>query len=165
MNIFRIIKVADLVTLGNAFFGLLSIFFSIKESFNFAAIFLLVAIVLDFFDGFIAKRLESSNGLGKEMDSLCDIISFGVAPVVFVYLLGFNQVWHMVVYFLFMFSGILRLARFNITNIKHFEGMPITVNGVIIPLMFFVKLGDYIIYFMIIAFILMISSIRFKKIR
>ena len=136
MNIFRLLKAADLMTLGNIFFGLLSIFFSIKREFSFAAIFLLAAVALDFLDGFAARKLKSPNEFGKQLDSLCDAVSFGVAPVVFMYLLGFNDVWHMMVYFLFVFAGILRLARFNVSNADHFEGMPITVNGLVIPLVY-----------------------------
>jgi len=113
----------------------------------------------------MAKRLNQQNAFGRELDSLADTISFGVAPAIF----GFSLIQTplaIVSFAIFLFCGVLRLARYNIMNIKDsYAGMPITLNGIIIPLLFLFKLPvDFYPYVYILLGILMVSSIRFRKI-
>ncbi len=172
-RIFKLLKFADLFTLLNVALGLLSIVFSISNSFSYAAYVLLVAVVFDYLDGKIAKTLHQQNVFGKELDSLADTVSFGVAPAIF----GFSimqfassmkqlQVTFGIIAFtIFLFCGILRLARYNIMDLKgSFQGMPITVNGIIIPLIYFlnIKLKFYPYIYLALG-ILMVSSLRIKK--
>lgn len=166
MNILKKLNLADIATLMNASAGLLAVFYSITGKFAIAAVFILTAVVLDFFDGRIARRLKQLSEIGKELDSLADTISFGIAPAVFGFMLSDKGAVITIILIVFVLCGILRLARFNVTNIKHFEGMPITINGVLFPLIYFIKIPFcYFPYIYILSAILMISSIKIKKIR
>jgi len=165
VNPLKELKTADFVTLSNAVIGLLSILYSIKKEFVIAAILLVLCVILDGLDGLIAKRLKQTTELGKQLDSLADIISFGGAPVALVYSLN-NTTLAIISYIFFICCGILRLARYNVSNIKdYFQGMPITTNGILIPLFFFIKVPySYypLIYF--ILGILMISTFKVKRV-
>jgi CDP-diacylglycerol--serine O-phosphatidyltransferase len=165
MTIIKLLKISDILTLLNAASGLLSIFFAALGNFRIAAILLLVAVLFDYLDGKSAKKRKIANELGKELDSLADVISFGVAPAVFVFLL-IKDMRFVLIYILYLLAGVLRLARFNITKTTgYFEGMPIAVNGVIIHLLYFFSSNPYVYYaYFIIAAFLMVSSMRFKKI-
>ena len=164
-RITRLIKLADTFTLINVIFGLVAIFFAIKNNHVLAIAALFLAVVADYFDGKVARRLGQQNIFGKELDSLADTISFGVAPAIF----GFSLIQTplaIVAFTIFLFSGILRLARYNIMHAKDgFEGMPITLNGLIIPAIFLLRVPiEFYPYIYVTLGILMISSIRFKKI-
>ena len=88
----KLMKVADFFTIGNIIFGVLSIFYAISSQFKEAVIFMLIAVLFDFLDGKVARLMnEGASEFGKELDSLCDLVSFGVAPAVFAYCLGLND--------------------------------------------------------------------------
>ena len=130
------VKTADIFTLLNASFGLVSIFFALQQSFAWSALMLVLAVACDVLDGKIARKQQSESELGKELDSLADIVSFGVAPIVFAYMQN-NTLLALLVYVLFLCCGIIRLARFNIQDTHiYFYGMPITTNGYVIPLVY-----------------------------
>lgn len=161
----NLIKFADLFTLINVIFGLTAIFFIITFKHNLASIMLILAVLFDYLDGKIAFITKTSNEFGKELDSLADTISFGVAPAVF----GFSLIQTplaIIAIPIFLFSGILRLARYNIMDQKReFQGMPITLNGLIIPAIFFLKVPfNYYPYIYLVLGILMISTFKIKKI-
>jgi len=163
-RISKLLKLADAFTLVNVIFGLTAILLIINGNYTLAIIALLLAVMADFIDGKVAKKLRQQNVFGKELDSLADTISFGVAPTIF----GFSLIQTPLAilgFTIFLFCCILRLARYNIMNIKEsFAGMPITLNGIIIPGLFLFKVPvDYYPYIYIILGVLMISSIRFKK--
>lgn len=172
-KILRLIKFADFFTLTNVLFGIISILFSISGRFDTAAIMLMLAVISDFFDGKVAKLMGQQNEFGKELDSLADTISFGVAPAIF----GFSMIQTplaLIAFTVFLSCGILRLARYNIMSAKDsFTGMPITLNGIIIPLTYLLRipLGKYLNfhinhlpYVYIILGILMVSSIKIRRI-
>jgi len=166
MNVLKQIRLADAATLMNASCGILSIFYSINNQFLTACVFILGAVFLDFLDGFIARALKETSELGKELDSLADTISFGIAPAVFGFMLVEKSTILILALIVFVLCGILRLARFNVTKIKYFEGMPITINGILFPLIYFLKVPLYLyptIYFL--SGILMISTFKLKKLR
>jgi len=161
----NLIKTADIFTLANVIFGLIAVFFIIQENYNYAVITLFLAVIADFLDGVIAKKLKQQNSFGKELDSLADTISFGVAPAIF----GFSLIQTPLAigaFTFFLFCGVLRLAKYNIMHVKEsFEGMPITLNGIIVPVIYLFGVPvDFYPYIYIILGILMISNIRFKKI-
>ena len=135
-RIINLIKMADFITLINIVFGIAAIFFILQNNYNFAIIALFLAVIADYLDGWIASKLKQQNTFGKELDSLADTISFGVAPAIF----GFSLIQTplaIVAFTIFLFAGVLRLAKYNIMNVKEsFEGMPITLNGIIIPLIY-----------------------------
>jgi len=134
---------ADLLTLGNAICGTVSIFMCLSyiagEHTQWlwpAFVLPIFAFVFDSLDGYVA-RLTKSRGswLGADLDSLADVISFGVAPAVLGYTLGLRGLWDTVLLSFFVCCGISRLARFNVTadalrnqetgKVKYFEGLPI----------------------------------------
>lgn len=161
----RLIKFADVFTLTNVVFGIISILFAIKGFYNTAALMLLLAVVSDYFDGKIAKIMGQQNAFGRELDSLADTVSFGVAPAIFGFAL-IQTPLAIISFTIFLFCGILRLARYNIMDLKGaFQGMPITLNGIIIPAAFFfhtpIKFYPYIY---LILGVLMVSSLRVKRI-
>jgi len=160
----QLVRLPDLFTLFNIFMGLTAILFSINGQYILAVSALLLAVVFDYLDGKVARLIKRKGEFGKQLDSLADTISFGVAPAVF----GFTLIqtnFAIVVFALFLFAGVLRLARYNIMDFSgEFAGMPITVNGVIIPLIYLVKVPvmayPYIYLFLA---ILMVSPLKFKK--
>jgi CDP-diacylglycerol--serine O-phosphatidyltransferase len=125
---------------------------------------------MDGLDGRIARRLGVMSDMGKELDSLCDLVSFGVAPALLLY----SQVLDPFLYTLGLISaiayimcGAFRLARFNVLNIKeYFVGIPITIAGAVLAV---VSLSaDYLPDNLILAIVifisyLMISNIRVRK--
>ena len=164
-RIWSLIKFADIFTLVNVIFGLTAIFFAINGNYLFVIIFLFLAVISDYLDGKLARKLNQENVFGKELDSLADTISFGVAPAIF----GFSLIQTPLAiasFTIFLFCGILRLARYNIMDIKGgFAGMPITLNGIIIPALYLFKVPlDFYPYIYIVLGVLMVSSIGFRKI-
>ncbi len=169
MNLFTTLKLADYVTLMNAVCGVLSIYFSLSNNLPTAAALIMFAVFFDFLDGKVA-RLSGSSPLGKDLDSLSDVVSFGVAPAIFM-MSFYPSYFSVIAGILLVLAGILRLARFNISEFDGgYEGMPITFNGLIFPLLFFFHIYVYNIPYivfpivMVLSSILMVSSVRIKKI-
>ncbi|MFC2075090.1 CDP-diacylglycerol--serine O-phosphatidyltransferase [Bdellovibrionota bacterium] len=123
----------NLFTSGNLFFGFYSIIASLNGSFKRAGFAILIAAVFDLLDGRIARLTKSYSKFGEEYDSLADMVSFGVAPPLLIYLwsgLGAAPLhmsrWGWLASFLFLACGALRLSRFNIHPKKRdFLGLPI----------------------------------------
>jgi len=104
-----------LFTVGNLFCGYLSIWCSIRGTFETAAYLIIVAAVLDALDGRIARMTNSASEFGEEYDSLADLVSFGVAPSVMAFTLGMRGGWDAAILIFFVGCGISRLARYNAT--------------------------------------------------
>ncbi len=118
-------------TMMNLFFGFYSVICSINRDFKVAATAVLIAAVFDLLDGKIARATHTSSRFGAEFDSLADLVSFGMAPGVLLYLWVLQPLQNLgwLTAFLFMACGALRLARFN-TNLDqpsdgYFSGLPI----------------------------------------
>lgn len=129
--------IPNALTSGNAFMGMFSIFLAIEGEFGWACIAIFAAAVLDLFDGRLARKYGVDGELGKQLDSLSDLISFGVAPSVLLYLLFFAPygLLGMVLSLLPALSGAIRLARFNAymyKNTEEFIGIPITLVGLLL---------------------------------
>ncbi|MFE8702791.1 CDP-diacylglycerol--serine O-phosphatidyltransferase [Cytobacillus sp. FJAT-54145] len=128
-------------TIGNLYCGFLSIGFAAYGQFNNAAILILIGMMLDSMDGRLARMLKADSSLGKELDSLADVVTFGVAPSFLVYYTYFYQfeLLGLMVAGLFPLFGAYRLARFNIssdkTSLNYFIGVPITAAGGILALL------------------------------
>jgi CDP-diacylglycerol--serine O-phosphatidyltransferase len=120
-----------LLTLGNIFLGFFAIVKAIDGRFTAAATCLVFAAVLDKFDGLVARKTGTDSDFGKELDSLADVISFGMAPALLAFTWGLGLVpklgW--AVCFLFLMCGTLRLARYNVQSSggdkRWFAGLPI----------------------------------------
>jgi len=141
---------ADFFTLANASCGTIAIFLCLSfiagETRGYLWLaFLLIpaALVFDLLDGYVARKNKKRQSLiGADLDSLSDIISFGVAPAVLGYTLGLRGVWDAAVLTYFVVCGISRLARFNVTasalsdastgKVRYFEGTPIPTSVVLV---------------------------------
>jgi CDP-diacylglycerol---serine O-phosphatidyltransferase len=162
----RILKLADFFTLANFICGLLSIFYTINHDFKTASLLIIAAVFMDFIDGRVARVTGSSNEFGKQLDSLSDAVSFGVAPAILGYGLGLNSYLAIIILVYFASCGVLRLARFNIINEKGFIGVPITVNGLLFPILHFILGGfnNYVLIVYVLMGLLMISTVKIRKI-
>jgi len=121
----------NLMTTGNLFFGFYAIIQALKSNFLFAAYAIVAAAVFDLLDGRLARLTRSTSKFGAEYDSLCDLVSFGVAPAIMLYQWALNPFGRLgwIACFLFATCGALRLARFNvqagIVEKNYFQGLPI----------------------------------------
>ncbi|HEY9245831.1 MAG TPA: CDP-diacylglycerol--serine O-phosphatidyltransferase [Candidatus Methanoperedens sp.] len=170
-NIFKLIRPADVITLANALFGFASIIMVIRGDFDRALVFILAAVIADAADGAVA-RYSGCGVLGANLDSLSDVISFGVAPAAAAFVFLGDEVSYAGIFSgLFLVCGILRLARFNSSGKKDgFEGIPITSAGFIVAL--FLLARDYVpnvdialILLLILTSFLMISTINYPKMK
>jgi CDP-diacylglycerol---serine O-phosphatidyltransferase len=141
LSMIRSFHLADWFTLGNAACGVGALFavMSYLQSQDvlhllFACALILLAFVLDVFDGRAARWRQKTLSLGRELDSLADVISFGVAPAIIAYGAGMDGLWDRVILIYFVACGVSRLARYNITaetlalgsdKVRYFEGTPI----------------------------------------
>jgi len=141
LSMIRGFHLADFLTLANATCGLLSIFAVMAyldtrdpRRLLAAAALLPWALVFDVLDGRVARWRMRHSPMGRELDSLADVISFGVAPAAIAYGAGMKGFWDIVILVYFLACGVSRLARFNITaeqlsageaKVTHFEGTPI----------------------------------------
>jgi CDP-diacylglycerol--serine O-phosphatidyltransferase len=139
---------ADFLTLGNAACGVLAVFAMMRyvearEGHWLAVAVALVplALVLDVLDGRVARWRMKHSAMGRELDSLADVISFGVAPAAIAYGVGMTGLWDVVILVYFVACGVSRLARFNVTadalaagadRVKYFEGTPIPSSLVLV---------------------------------
>ncbi len=166
-SMFRMIEFPHVLTLLNLVAGIISILFSVAGDYRLASIFIIVAVFFDMLDGRIARYMNKVTSLGKELDSLCDIVSFGVAPVVLAFQTTQNisegWIFAAIIYVVFLAAGALRLARFNLKEMKHFEGMPITLNGMIVPAFYFVGLTSWYPFIFLVSAVLMVSGFRIRK--
>lgn len=122
----------NFITTMSLFCGFYSIMFSLRSDFHWAAILILIAGFIDGLDGRVARMTGTTSEFGKQYDSLSDVIAFGVAPAMMVYLWQLNAFGRLgfIATFLFVACGALRLARFNIDttgSMTHFTGLPIPV--------------------------------------
>ncbi|MFA4936032.1 MAG: CDP-diacylglycerol--serine O-phosphatidyltransferase [Candidatus Methanoperedens sp.] len=169
-NILKLIKPADIITLVNALLGFASIMMTVRGQVDSALVLILIAVIADGADGAVA-RYTGYGVLGANLDSLADVIAFGVAPAVIAFVILDIGYLSWVFSGIFLVSGILRLARFNVAEKKDgFEGIPITAGGFIVAL--FLLIRDYIPYFvyvfvvlLVILSLLMVSTIDYPKLK
>ncbi len=189
---------ADWFTLGNAICGTGALFSSMtylqtaEVSRIYAACGLILgALIFDILDGRIARWRQKSSAMGRELDSLADVISFGVAPAVLGYACGMQGLYDRIILGYFVACGVSRLARYNVTaeemsggtgKVKYFEGTPIPTSfalvcvltlaaslGAVKEQLWFgsVELGGFFLHPLALMFALsgslMISRIRIPK--
>jgi CDP-diacylglycerol---serine O-phosphatidyltransferase len=124
----------SMFTVGNIFCGYYSILATMHGNYNQAAYAIGIAIMLDMLDGWIARMTNTCTGFGLQLDSLSDVISFGVAPSILAFVWGLSAVDNRLAWtaaFTFTICGAMRLARFNTQAglFKHFVGLPIPAAG------------------------------------
>ena len=197
-SMIREFHLADWFTLGNAVCGTAAIFSTISfvqtgavRHVYFACALVLAALLFDIVDGRVARWREKSSSLGRELDSLADVISFGVAPAMIGYGLGMQGLFDRIILGFFVACGVSRLARYNVTaealsagdgKVTFFEGTPIptsfllvcllavaTAQGAIGEHLWFgvLKVGGHVLHPLTLLFAvsgsLMISRIRVPK--
>ena len=153
-------QIPNIFTLLNLFFGCIAIVFALQNSIEitadgqfvrlteelyYASLFIGIAAVIDFLDGFVARALNASSEMGKQLDSLADVVSFGAAPSIILYQflrMSFirenegaetSMLWLMPA-FVFACAGAYRLARFNLDTEQSFgfKGVPIPAAGLVV---------------------------------
>jgi CDP-diacylglycerol--serine O-phosphatidyltransferase len=150
-SMLREFHLADWFTLGNAFCGTGAVFAAMRflqdgivNDLLWGMALIPLAFVFDALDGRIARWRKVASTLGRELDSLADVISFGVAPAALGYACGLQGGWDWVVLSFFVGCGVSRLARYNVTaeslsgtegKVKYFEGTPIPTSVVIVGLL------------------------------
>lgn len=197
-SMIREFHLADWFTLGNACCGVGALF-SVMTYLQTGEVWHLIlacglipaALVFDVLDGRIARWRQRASAMGRELDSLADIISFGVAPAAIAYAAGMQGLYDRIILVFFVACGVSRLARYNVTaeklseggdKVKHFEGTPIPTSmflvlliafaawqGAIGPALWFgaVKIAGYTLHPLVLLFAvsgsLMISRIKIPK--
>lgn len=147
-SMIRGFHLADFFTLGNAACGVGVVFLSMAyigsqqlALFLWAAALAPAAFIFDVFDGRIARWRQTQSALGRELDSLADVISFGVAPAALGFAAGLDGGWDCLILTYFVCCGVSRLARYNVTaeslsgggdKVKYFEGTPIPTSVVLV---------------------------------
>jgi CDP-diacylglycerol--serine O-phosphatidyltransferase len=150
-SMLRDFQLADWFTLGNAFCGTGAIFAAMRflqegvvADLLWGMALIPLAFVFDALDGRIARWRKVASTLGRELDSLADVISFGVAPAALAYACGLRGGWDWVVLSYFVCCGVSRLARYNVTaeqlsdeddKVKYFEGTPIPTSLALVILL------------------------------
>lgn len=194
----RQFALADWFTLANAACGAGAIFSMMTylevrhvRHIYFAGGLVAMALLFDFLDGRIARWRQNSSTMGRELDSLSDVISFGVAPAMMAYGCGMQGLYDRLVLIYFVVCGVSRLARYNVTaealsgdddKVKHFEGTPIPTSIVLVLVLLAaaafgavgedlplgrVEIGGFQLHFLVLLFAisgtLMISRVRVPK--
>jgi CDP-diacylglycerol---serine O-phosphatidyltransferase len=173
----------NVLTLMNLSLGVMAILFAVNGSGGDnllipASLLIMVAALTDRFDGKVARMLDATSELGKELDSLSDLISFGVAPVIIAWKINFvdfGVVGYLLV-LIFPIAGAYRLARYNTTSFDNiFRGIPITIAGAFLTILnlyecFAILNHRYTkwhtlatVLFIFILSVLMISKVKVKK--
>ena len=173
--------IPNVFTFINLSCGILSILSVMNGNYPLACVFILLAGLVDRYDGRVARFLDVSSDLGKELDSLADLVSFGVAPSILIYTLfefnepGFLGIIGLIILLAFPICGAFRLARYNTAQFDGvFTGIPITIVGCfmaffsLLLILLKVELTNTLTYttvmLMIIGSYLMVSKIHLKKI-
>ena len=177
----------NILTIAGVCLGISSIKFSLDLNFKMAVIFITLAAILDALDGRIARLIKGTSDFGKELDSLTDFVSFGIAPAFIIYFWELNKYGKLgwAITLIYSVCCVLRLARFNLTKFKpeeswkqnYFEGIPSPIGALLIlsPLVLeltelnFLFYGDYFVpIFTLIVACLLISKVptySFKNIK
>ncbi|MFN0305484.1 MAG: CDP-diacylglycerol--serine O-phosphatidyltransferase [Burkholderiales bacterium] len=150
-SMIREFHLADWFTLANAVCGIGALFSTMTyletndvRHIYFACGLVFAALVFDILDGRIARWRQNASTMGRELDSLADVISFGVAPAIIAYGCGMQGLYDRIVLAFFVACGVSRLARFNVTaealsegtgKVKYFEGTPIPTSILLVVVM------------------------------
>jgi CDP-diacylglycerol--serine O-phosphatidyltransferase len=166
-------SIPNILTFGNLVFGLLSIIMTFEANYKLSIIFILLAGIMDRYDGHVARFLQVSSELGKELDSLADLVSFGVAPSLLIFnLYNFISLGYLgyLCFLIFPIAGAYRLARYNSCKFDNvYTGIPITLTGMLVALyaLFTLNTNHSLPLTIILIFILsylMVSKFQIKKV-
>ena len=142
----------NIFTLVGVCIGLSSIKFAFDGNFQFSVIAIIVAGIIDGLDGRIARLIKGTSKVGKELDSLTDVISFGVAPAFIMYFWKLNELGRIgwFICLIYVVAVALRLARFNVNSLEEpswksnfFEGIPSPAGGILVLMPLFLSLSEF----------------------
>lgn len=169
-------NIPNIFTFLNLSCGVLSLLSTFNNDYTTSALLILIAGLVDRYDGRIARYLNVSSDLGKELDSLADLVSFGVAPSILIYILfnlgsfGPRGLLGIILLILFPICGAFRLARYNVASFNGvFTGVPITITGCVLASFALITIWTtqvqwIAITLMVLGSYLMISKLKLKKI-
>jgi len=126
---------ANFITVLSLICGFASIVFSVEGHFTFASWAIILSVVFDGLDGQVARKNPLPSEFGKELDSLVDVVSFGIAPAILGYIFIYRAFyfWATLALFIYLSCSVMRLAKYNITPkeklVSYFYGLPTTVSG------------------------------------
>jgi CDP-diacylglycerol--serine O-phosphatidyltransferase len=159
MKIFKEICFADLFSLLNSLSGFLGLYYLVTYGLkDMVFYFVLFSALMDGIDGFTAKKFGSSK-MGKELDSLADLVSFGLLPSMVLVKLGF--IYSAIPFFL---ATILRLARFNVLKLENFLGLPTTASALLVMCLINLNV-PFVQYIALALSVLMISDVEYVKVK
>ena len=165
-------SIPSLLTIGNLILGFVALMLNLSGRTADAALLIVIGMVLDGLDGRVARWLHAESNFGKELDSLSDIVTFGVAPAFIMYesMLQFEGFTGALIAILFPVAGALRLARFNVqkSSTKYFVGLPITAAGGILATMalyqnLIQQSSTVLPIAMVVLAVLMVSRVRYPN--
>ncbi len=169
--------IPSLFTVANMFAGFFALVSTLNGEYESAAVAIGIAVILDGLDGWVARLANADSDFGLQLDSLADVISFGIAPAILVYSWGLSEFGNFARFsaFVFLICGAMRLARFNaqVQDLKSFAGLPIPAGASFVAatihffgdpptsnmLKFFLVGGTYLVA------LLMISTIRYPSLK
>lgn len=159
------LRAQDLLSLMNAISGFGAMILAHLQIRDLSVFMLIAAVLFDGADGIVARRSEQSE-LGPHLDSLADVVSFGVAPALMTFFL-LKEPYLLMLSALYMLCGMLRLARYNISPAEwaHFEGLPITAAGLIIGVSLLLDSPLLTFSLLILLSSLMVSTLPYPKLR
>lgn len=159
---------ANFITMLGLFLSLASCFLAFSGNINIAIIFLIGAGLCDLFDGVIArklKRTETEKAFGGQLDSLVDVVSFGVAPIIISLCNGGNSIYALIIYALYLCAVVIRLAYFNSSpqSGNSYQGLPVTYISLVMPILFLFRIPIANIAMFAIMALLYVVNIRIPK--
>jgi CDP-diacylglycerol--serine O-phosphatidyltransferase len=157
--------VPSIITYLNLLCGFASILLSINGYYTLAVISLILSAIFDFLDGRSARYLDAITPIGEQLDSLADIVSFGISPLVLIFA-KFSSLNFLLIStcILYLFAGTFRLARYNISEKStYFHGVPITIAGLMLAFTVFFNHIITAITALILAYIMLENRIIIKK--
>ncbi len=168
----KLLSIADIISITNSLFGFLSIIFLIQDYIHISFSFILIAILADGLDGFVARKTKKGK-LGDYLEAMADMTSLAIAPAFFVYYLysselswaSFSQILLMIILLFFLCCSIIRLASFHIIKKdNYFVGLPASAATIIILVISYIGIDIRFIFALIfIISIALISPIKFPK--
>ncbi|QEK11754.1 CDP-diacylglycerol--serine O-phosphatidyltransferase [Crassaminicella thermophila] len=165
-------QIPNLFTLLNLSLGILAIILIFYEQYGVSSILIILAGMLDRMDGKLARKFDVVSDFGKELDSLCDLISFGVAPAILMWNLNLMETGDIgiVVTLIFVLCGTIRLARYNIMEFDGvYMGIPITLCGGLVALMslystkFVANLNFILVTMLFLSYAMVSKKIKLRK--
>jgi CDP-diacylglycerol---serine O-phosphatidyltransferase len=170
----------SMFTVANLFCGYACVVYATQGDFDTAALFIGIAMVLDTLDGFVARLTNSSTAFGVELDSLADVVSFGLAPAILAFTWGLRPLERLgwAIGFVYVTAAAMRLARFNIqtgvaTDKRYFVGLPSPAAAAVIASTVFLypyhlqerELALAALAMVLVPALLMVSTIRFRSVK